>query len=73
VKICTICGERPGVLMCKVCQASYDRTAHRSGDAWEAMAWAANRARRFERKRAKVAGIRAEAEGVRKLAALMRR
>lgn len=60
--LCTICGERPGMRMCDVCQKSYDRTAHRSGDAWEAIAWAANRARRFERRRAEAARLRHEAK-----------
>jgi len=37
--------------MCARCQRSYDRTAHRDGTIWEAMAWAAKRARREERHR----------------------
>jgi len=38
-------------MMCGRCQRSYDRSAHRDGTIWEAMVWAANRARR-ERKKA---------------------
>lgn len=37
--------------MCKSCQRSYDRTAHRDGSVWEAMTWAAGRARRAAERR----------------------
>jgi len=60
--LCTICGERPGVRMCEVCQTNYDRTAHRDGAVWEAIAWAARRARLFEHKRGERARIRTEAK-----------
>jgi hypothetical protein len=51
---CPICGERrPGGLMCSVCSRSYDRDAHQDGTVFEAMLWAAERARRFERRRQK--------------------
>ena len=54
---CVICGEPyNGVnLMCGPCGRSYDRSAHDDGSVFEAMRWAALRARRFERKRAKAA------------------
>jgi predicted amidophosphoribosyltransferase len=51
---CVIC-QRPAKRsrLCKLCGRSYDRHAHRDGSVLEAMAWAAARARRFERLRAK--------------------
>jgi methionyl-tRNA synthetase len=50
--LCPICGERDSVgLMCKQCGRSYDRDANNDGTVWEAMRWAAERARRFERRR----------------------
>lgn len=53
---CVICYERPAkgaLLMCGTCGRSYDRDARRVGDVAEAIAWAAQRARRFERARAR--------------------
>ena len=48
---CAICerGCRRTQTMCD--RRSYDRTAHRDGTVMEALVWAANRARRFERRR----------------------
>jgi hypothetical protein len=37
--------------MCKQCGRSYDRAANNDGTVREAMRWAAERARRFERRR----------------------
>jgi hypothetical protein len=49
---CLICGRaRRGGLMCAACARSYDRSAHRDGSVFEAMVWAAGRARRAERAR----------------------
>lgn len=61
MKRCVMCGEHgepPARGMCRLCQRSYDETAHRMGCVWEAMAWAARRARRFERKRARERDVR---------------
>ncbi len=54
MKPCSICGElRSRGLMCSACCKSYDRYAHDTGTVAEAMDWAADRARRFERRRHK--------------------
>ena len=51
---CNICLEREcrgANWMCEACGRSYDRNAHHEGTVAEAMRWAAERARRFERAR----------------------
>lgn len=55
MKVCLICRNprKKSGDMCAPCAKSYDRTAHRDGSVMEAMVWAANRARRFERQRQK--------------------
>lgn len=57
-KRCTVC-DRPvvpiGSRMCGSCGESYDRARRRDdGTIFAAMAWAAARARRFERAKAKI-------------------
>lgn len=53
---CIVCRER-GVRysteMCEPCNRSYDRYAHDTGAIWDVIVWAADRARRFERRRAR--------------------
>jgi DNA invertase Pin-like site-specific DNA recombinase len=52
VHLCQICQTHPtSSVMCDPCGRSYDRTAFRDGSIIEAMAWAAQRARRFERRK----------------------
>jgi hypothetical protein len=58
--LCWVCHERPSKTvhecsMCTVCGKDYDRRAHETGTIYEAMHWAAVRARRFEAKRARAA------------------
>lgn len=65
--MCWVCLVREGSGMCGPCGKSYDRRARRIGDVLEAMRWAAERARRFERKRQRaiVAETRAAMRGAR--------
>lgn len=54
--MCTVCREREKRSMygmfCEQCARSYDRARKSSGDIAIVIEWAANRARRFERRRA---------------------
>jgi hypothetical protein len=50
---CLVCAERPrsGMLFCAACARSWDRDAERDTTFAAAVAWAARRARMFERRR----------------------
>lgn len=50
---CVVCAERPraGALFCAACARSWDRDAEKDATIAAAVAWAARRARRFERRR----------------------
>lgn len=50
---CVVCAERPrsGALFCAACARSWDRDAERDTTFAAAVAWAARRARAFERRR----------------------
>lgn len=56
-RLCKVCQERPITdhLMCEPCGKSYDRYAFDTGSIADVIIWAAKRARRFERKRARAA------------------
>lgn len=55
---CPVCLERESISVSSwLCRACYDSQARRAGDSvQEIMRWAANRARRFERRRAREKG-----------------
>jgi hypothetical protein len=65
--LCPICQahELTRGLMCEPCGESYDRYAHAEGTHFEAMRWAAQRARRFERRRARRLAEKARKEAAR--------
>jgi hypothetical protein len=52
--VCVVCSERPrvGMLFCKLCGRSYDRVVRRDSTIASIAIWAAERARRCEKRRA---------------------
>jgi len=51
--LCVVCRERPmvGIPLCEPCGRSYDRSLAKDVSIAACIEWAANRTRRFERKR----------------------